>query len=452
MFSLIWSHDKNISNAVTSAFKRICLKIDEENKDEKSDKLISKRIIEKLLDKIDLNLSLTFEHILKQLFNESNSTPTSTNFFSFIEILIDYYLKLTIDNSKKNLSEEFFKQIQQRQSSFLQLISFVIPYDNKHRLTTHLNSIVQSLIRRIDKDDLDYFRYQIQILGNLLTTKTSYEIPIEFYDLIIAKLLNSSIETNQNSWINCMKELLNILFLKEPKQISTNDFLMKFLRSLADQINWPLENSDYQSKLNDNSWRKIFIRLLATINTLLTHRLKKYEYINISSIKKNQKEKNHLNHNDDDEHDFHHEKPLKLSSPPISRQLFDDEDDDDEKIDNEEDIQHDLHLMQQQHSDLTQLEQELIQPNSLFYSIEKWFETVRKANRYTISGQSVRTQKIDETWKQYSEWNVSGFHRKFSEAFYSGYCFHVPGIFEFFRVKSAYFLRLDLDVFLTSFV
>jgi hypothetical protein len=34
MFSLIWSHDKNISNAVINAFKRICLKIDEENKDE----------------------------------------------------------------------------------------------------------------------------------------------------------------------------------------------------------------------------------------------------------------------------------------------------------------------------------------------------------------------------------------------------------------------------------
>jgi hypothetical protein len=35
MWSLIWSHDKNISSAVINAFKRICLKIDEENKDEK---------------------------------------------------------------------------------------------------------------------------------------------------------------------------------------------------------------------------------------------------------------------------------------------------------------------------------------------------------------------------------------------------------------------------------
>ncbi|CAF3446479.1 unnamed protein product, partial [Rotaria sp. Silwood2] len=34
MFSLIWSNDKNISNAVLNAFKRICLKIDEDNTDE----------------------------------------------------------------------------------------------------------------------------------------------------------------------------------------------------------------------------------------------------------------------------------------------------------------------------------------------------------------------------------------------------------------------------------
>ena len=43
MFSLIWSNDKNISNAVTTAFKRICLKFDEENKDEKYDINISVR-------------------------------------------------------------------------------------------------------------------------------------------------------------------------------------------------------------------------------------------------------------------------------------------------------------------------------------------------------------------------------------------------------------------------
>lgn len=35
MFALIWSNDKNISNAVLNAFKKICLKFDENNKDEK---------------------------------------------------------------------------------------------------------------------------------------------------------------------------------------------------------------------------------------------------------------------------------------------------------------------------------------------------------------------------------------------------------------------------------
>jgi hypothetical protein len=329
-------------------------------------RISSKRIIEKLLDQIDLDLTLTFEHILKQLFSESNSTTTTADFFSFVEILLDYYLKLTTDHSKKNLSDDFLKQIQQRQSSFLQLISFVIPYDKKHQLSSHVNSIVQSLIRRIDKDDLDYFRYQMQILSNLLTIKSSYDIPNEFYDLIMKKLLNSS---DQNSWINCMKQILTILFLKEPNQISANDFIMKFLRSLADQINWPLENSDYQSKLNDISWRKIFIRLLASINTLLTHRVKKYEYINLSSIKKFQKEKPRVIINDD-ENDFDSENSLAS----VSRQLFDDE----EGIDNEEDIQQDLNSMQQQNSELSHLEQELLQPNFLFHSIEKWLETVRE--------------------------------------------------------------------------
>jgi hypothetical protein len=132
---------------------------------------------------------------------------------------------------------------------------------------------------------------------------------------------------------------------------------------------------DYQLKLNDISSRKIFIRLLASINTLLTHRVKKYEYTNISSIKKMQKEKNHLIINDD-ENDFDNENSL-ASSSTISRQLFDDEDE--EKINNEEDTHQDLNFMQQ-NSDLTHLEQELIQPNSIFYSIEKWFEIVRKTS------------------------------------------------------------------------
>ena len=332
----------------------------------------SKRIIEKLLDQIDLNLTLTFEHILKLLLGES--TSTTAEFFSFIEVLLDYYLKLTTDNSKKHLSDEFFKQIQQRQNSFLQLISFVLPYDKKHHLSSHLNSIIQSLIRKIDKDDLDYFHYQMQIISNLLPQKTSYDIPNEFYDLITKKLLDSNTQSDQHSWINCMKEIINILFLKEPLQISANDFIMKFLRSLADQINWPLENSDYQSKLNDISWRIIFIRLLASVNALLTHRVQKYECTNVSSIKKIQKEKPHVAINDD-ENDVDSENSLASSS--ISRQLFDDEDED--NINNEENNHEDSHFMQQQQSDFSLLEQELLQSNSIVYSIDKWMETVRTA-------------------------------------------------------------------------
>ena len=337
-------------------------------------RISSKRIIEKLLDQIDLSLTLTFEHILKQLLGES--TSTTANFFSFIEVLLDYYLKLTTDNSKKHLSDEFFKQIQQRQSSFLKLISFVIPYDNKHRLASHLNLIIQNLLRKIDNYDLDYLHYQLEIISNLLKSKKSYDIPNEFYDSIIKKLLDSNIQSDQGSWINSMKQFLTILFLKEPSQISANDFTIKFLQSLSNQINWPLENSDYQIKLNDSSWRIIFIRMLATINALLTHRVQQYEHTNLTSTKKPTKEKSDLIINDDD---IDNDSENSLSSSTISRQLFDD--DKEEKLDNGEDI----HSMQQQHSDLSHLEKELFQQNSIFYSVEKWIEIVRKKHlNFTI--------------------------------------------------------------------
>jgi hemerythrin-like domain-containing protein len=213
----------------------------------------------------------------------------------------------------------------------------------------------------------------MQIISNLLLTKTSYDIPNEFYDLIIKKLLDSNTLSDQHSWINCMKEIVNILFLKEPIQISANDFIMKFLRSLADQIHWPLENCDYQLKLNDISWRMIFVRLLASINALLTHRVQKYECTNLSSIKKIQKEQSQSIINDDD-NDIDSENSLASSS--ISRQLLFDEEDED-KINNEENNHEDNHFMQQHHSHFSHLEQELLQSNSLFCSIDKWIETVR---------------------------------------------------------------------------
>ncbi|CAF4277200.1 unnamed protein product, partial [Adineta steineri] len=165
-----------------------------------------------------------------------------------------------------------------------------------------------------------------------------------------------------------MKQILNIIFLKEPRQISANDFLMKFLRLLAEKINWPLEYLDYQTKIMDKSWRVIFIRLLATINAFLTHRVQKYECTNLSLIKKIQKEKNHSVINDDENEIDNENSLLSSSTLSVSRQLFDEEDE--EKNDNEENN----HFMQQQNSDLSHLEQELFQSNSIFYSIDKWME------------------------------------------------------------------------------
>ena len=322
-------------------------------------RISSRGIIEKLLDQIDLNLTLTFEHILKQLLGESNSTIT-TSFFAFIETLIDYYLKLTIGHSKKDLSEDFFKQIQQRQIAFLQLISFVIPYDKKHRLSSHFNSIIQNLQRRIDKDHLNYLCHQFQILSNLLISKPSLDVPNEFYEAIKKKLVQSSSEGDHDAWIECVKQFATLLFHQEPEQISANEFFMKFLRLLAELINWSMENVNHLSKLSDQFWRKIFLRYLASINALLTHRMKKYDHL--PTLKKSPREKVQLHEND-------HQK--------VSRRLFEDEEEEEGKVhDDDENIQQDFNPLQQ-NSDFEQLEQELLQPNSLFSSIEKWLELVR---------------------------------------------------------------------------
>lgn len=333
-------------------------------------RLSSKSIIEKLLDHVDLNLTLTFEHILKQLFSES--TSETANEFYFIDALLDYYLDLTIHSMKKHSNDEFLKQILPRQSSFLQLISFVIPYDKKHRLSSHFYSIIQHLVRKIDAESLDNIRYQLEIISNLLKAKSSHHIPQEFYDSIIKKLLNYPITIDQNSWINCMKQLITIIFLKEPMQISANDLIMKFLQSLADQINWPLDNLDHQSRLNDISWRTILIRLLALINSLLSHRVQTTEYINSSPVKKTQKHDDAVINNDD-ENDINNENSFASSPSSLSSSRQTHNDDDDDNIDNQED----LTLIHQQHSDLSQLESELLQSNSFFYSIEKWIESVR---------------------------------------------------------------------------
>ncbi|CAF3461890.1 unnamed protein product [Rotaria socialis] len=364
MFSLIWSNDKNISNAVINAFKRICIKVDEDNTDEK---ISSKIIIEKLLDHIDLNLTLTFEHILKQLLSESASV--TANILSFIDALLDYYLELTTNNSKKNSSDDFIKLIRQRQSSFLQLISLVIPYDKKHRLSSHFNCIIQNFLRKISSENLEYVRYQLQIISNILTAKSSYSIPNEFYDLIIKKLLDSDIKCDQRLWINCMKQFITILFLKEPNQLSANDLMMKFHQALADQIHWSFDYTDYQPKVHDISWRTIFIRMLASINALLSHRVQKIECINLSSIKKVQQENDSFITNDDDNETNNENSLLSSSSSSSSRQFVD------ENNQHNTDNQEDATSIQQQNSDLSQLENELLQSNTFFSSIEKWMET-----------------------------------------------------------------------------
>lgn len=253
------------------------------------------------------------------------------------------------------------------------MISFVISYDKKHRLSTHWNAIIQSLQRRIDKEDLIYLRYQLQILSDLLTMKSSMDIPQEFYDTIRKKL---SLDTDHDSWIDCMKQFVTLMFIKEPPQISANDFLMKFLRSLAEQINWSMENGNHLSKLSDQSWRKIFTRLLASMNALLTHRMKKYECIHLSTMKRSPKGKVHLLREDDDEENDVEQENHHV--PTVSRKLFHDngEEEEENHDDDDEIIQQDVNLLPQ-HSDLDQLEQELLHTNPIFSSVERWLELVR---------------------------------------------------------------------------
>lgn len=219
----------------------------------------------------------------------------------------------------------------------------------------------------IDVNRLSYLlRISYRLSKFLLNT---FEIPSEFYDSMIKRLSNSPVECNHQSWVNCMKQIFNIIYLEEPTHMSANDFIMKFLRHLADQLNWPLENCDYQSKLTDAPWRTKLIRLLASVNAFLTHQVQKYESTSLSSIKKIKKEKPHVTPNEDD-NDIESE-----TSSSVSRQLFEDEDE--EKPHPDDNHEEDNHFMQQQHSDLSHLEQELFQSNSLFFSIDKWMESVR---------------------------------------------------------------------------
>ena len=277
------------------------------------------------------------------------------NISSFIDLLLDYYLKLTLDQSKKHLSDEFFKQIQERQCSFLQLIVFVIPYDRKQRLTSQFHPILQNIRRQIDKNDLNYFRYQMQIISHLLSTRNLSEISQDFYHSIMKKLLDEPIECDLQIWINSMKELFVLFFHQPPDQESFDQFPMKFLRSLTELIQWPLDD---QSKVMDISWRMIFIRLLASINAMLTHRVEQFECRTLSTMRKISKEKlDSIN-------------PIDEENPLVPSSMSHNEDYD-EMIEHEETPSN-----KQIQSDLSHLEQELLQVNSLFSTVEKWIETV----------------------------------------------------------------------------
>ena len=340
-------------------------------------------------------MTLTFEHILKQLLNES--TTTAANISSFIDLLLDYYLKLTLDQSKKHLSDDLFKQIQQRQSSFLQLVSFVIPYDKNKRLASQFHCIIQSLIRRIDKEDLSYVRYQMQIISTLLSSKTLSDLSNEFYDLIIRKLLDCASQSDTHVWIHSMKQMLTILSLNQSNQISVNDVTMKFLRSLADRIQWPLDSLGDHSKLHDRSWRSIFVRMLATMNALLTHRVQQLESRHGLSMKKPAKENGHSS-----TQNGHHEQPdgHGQDSSLVQTQPFFDDDDE-----HQGEMHEEMTFVKQQHSDLSHLEQELLSMDSLFSTVEKWIETVsvRSSSIQYSSHSSSILQFIHEDHSMYDE-------------------------------------------------
>ena len=319
-------------------------------------------------------MTLTFEHILKQLLNES--TTTAANISSFIDLLLDYYLKLTNDQSKKHLCDDLFKQIQQRQSSFLQLVSFVIPYDKNKRLASQFHSIIQSLIRRIDKENLSYVRYQMQIISTLLATKTLSDLSNEFYDLIIGKLLVYASQSDTHVWIHSMKQMLTILSLNQSNRISVNDVTMKFLRSLADRIQWPWESPGDHSKLHEGSCRSIFVRMLATMNALLTHRVQQLESTHGLSTKKPFKENGHTSI--ENGHQEQQDEQGQESSVVQMQPFFDDDDE------HQGEMHEEMTFVKQQHSDLSHLEQELLSMDSLFSTVEKWIETVSGTSKRSI--------------------------------------------------------------------
>ena len=167
--------------------------------------------------------------------------------------------------------------------------------------------------------------------------------------------------------------MLTILSLNQSNQISVNDVTMKFLRSLADRIQWPLDSPGDHSKLHDRSWRSIFVRMLATMNALLTHRVQQLESRHGLSMKKPAKENGHSS-----TQNGHHEQPNEHGQDSSSVQTQPFFDDDDE---HQGEMHEEMTFVKQQHSDLSHLEQELLSMDSLFSTVEKWIETVGVRSR-----------------------------------------------------------------------
>ena len=285
MFALIWSKDKNVSTIVIDAFKRICFQFDESKS--------PKETLVKLLDTIESNLTMTFEEIFKTLFNDDQ-----TNSMLFVDFLIDLYLKTTNDENFR-LDDE----IRRRENSFFQLVVFVVPFDRKNRLKTQISSIYANLQRQIETKSWNFFRFQFQIVSNVRTNET---FSSEFFTLMTKKFVSMSIETNEISfWINAMKEFFRIVFAQTSIDEKKS---LKFLENLAERIQW-----------TDRSNRLDFIRLFASINAFLTHRIEQFSTSTSTSTE-------------------------ETKSVP---------------------------------SNLSQLEEELFQSNSLFFQVEKWIENVR---------------------------------------------------------------------------
>lgn len=267
-------------------------------------------------------------------------------------MLIDYYLKLTIDQSRKHLSDDFFKQIQQRQSSFLRLIVFVIPYDRKQRLNSQFVVILRNLRNQIDMHDLHYFRYQMEIVFHIISKKS---VSTDLNDLIQSigkKLLESNIEAIPSIWNELMRQTFNIHFRCSSNPDTSDQWPMKFLQALVQQINWPCE-------LNESSVKTTFIRLLNAVNAFLTNRVEKLEGGKFQA-------RQEIPKNDD----------------PEAESNLNNIDEEVENDDEDNDHQSELLLNQKQNSDLTKLENEILQDNSIFSSIEKWIQTVNGQIRF----------------------------------------------------------------------